>query len=342
MPTPRISVAMSVYNGERFLAEAIESILTQSFADFEFLILDDGSRDSSRAIIERYAAQDSRIRPIIRENRGLIASLNQLIDAARAPVIARMDADDISLPQRFARQIAFLDAHPDYGVIGAWAEDIDERGHLIAHASPQYPTTHAAFLAAIHADQQLLCHPAVMMRRDVVVKAGGYHAAFRHCEDLDLWLRLASRTHICSLPEPLLRYRRYADQVSKRHGVDQQIGAAVARIAYRERAAGRSDPTALWHELPPIDAMDELFGREGIAREIRSMIAIALLYSRDGLRGSGFDMLLCHLRDGGTHRNMWRTVARLIYFGAPLRAIRLAGRLLSTRPAADTSQTTAA
>ena len=97
MASPAISVAMSVYNGGHFLAEAIESVLGQSFGDFEFLILDDGSSDSSPALIESYAARDARIVPIIRENRGLIASLNQLVETARAPILARMDADDCLL-----------------------------------------------------------------------------------------------------------------------------------------------------------------------------------------------------------------------------------------------------
>ena len=108
MSTPAISVAMSVYNGERFLAEAIGSVLAQTFTDFEFLILDDGSRDGTRAIIADYASRDARIRPILRENRGLVVSLNQLLAEARAPLVARMDADDVCLPERFARQIAFL------------------------------------------------------------------------------------------------------------------------------------------------------------------------------------------------------------------------------------------
>ncbi len=99
MHLPAISVAMSVYNGETFLADAIESVLAQSFGDFEFLLLDDGSRDGSADIIRSYAAKDARIRPIMRENRGLIASLNQLIAESRAPLIARMDDDDICQPQ---------------------------------------------------------------------------------------------------------------------------------------------------------------------------------------------------------------------------------------------------
>jgi glycosyltransferase involved in cell wall biosynthesis len=112
MNVPAISVAMSVYNNAAFLDQAVESILGQSLSDFEFLIVDDGSNDGSSAILDGYAARDSRIRIIRQENRGLIASLNRLLSEARAPLIARMDGDDISLPERFERQVAFLDVNP--------------------------------------------------------------------------------------------------------------------------------------------------------------------------------------------------------------------------------------
>ncbi len=332
MSCPAISVAMSVYNGERFLAEAIRSLLSQSFADFELLILDDGSKDGTRAIVEAFAAQDARIRPIIRENRGLIISLNQLIAESRAPIIARMDADDVCMPARFERQLAYLAAHPEIGVIGSWCEDIDEHGAPwpTNPNQPRHPTSHADFLEAIDNGWPLLCHPAVMFRRDLVLSVGGYHSAFKHCEDLDLWLRLASITQIASLPEPLIRYRHYADQVSSRHATEQQIGAAVAKLAYTERLAGRDDPTADLEQLPPIEQLDALFGRDGISREVRARVAPGILYSKAGLRDEGFDLLLRYLGEGGRHDGMWRTVLRLIRFGEPGRAMRLATTLAST------------
>jgi hypothetical protein len=327
---PQVSVAMSVYDGERFLPQAIESVLSQSFANFEYLILDDGSQDSTRAIIESYAAKDRRIRLIVRENRGLISSLNQLIGEARAPLIARMDADDISMPQRFARQVAFLDAHPDYGVLGSRCDDIDEAGNPFAIHPSLHPQTHEEFIEAIAMERPLLCHPAVMYRRAVVLAVGGYHTAFRHCEDFDLWLRLASVTRLCSLPEQLIRYRHYPEQVSSRHATVQQIGAAVAKQAYRERQAGRPDPTETLDRLPPLDQLDALFGRPGVARWVRASVADGLVHSPAGLRDEGFDLILTHLRDGGTHKGMWRTVLRLLRFGAPLRAARLATTLAAT------------
>jgi hypothetical protein len=319
-----ISVAMSVYNGERFLAAAIESVLAQSFADFEFLILDDGSSDASRAIAAHYAARDPRIRLIARENRGLVASLNELLAAARAPLVARMDADDVSLPQRFERQIAFLDAQPDVGVLGSWTEDIDENDATYPMDAQDHPLDHDQFVAAVDAGAPLLCHPAVMFRRDLVLSVGGYHPAFHHCEDLDLWLRLASVTQIANLPERLLRYRHYSQQVSSRHATAQQVNAAVSRIAYAERKAGRVDPTTQLRALPPIDDLDALFGRPGVARAVRARVAPGLLYSRAALGDAGFDIVCRFIREGGRCAGLWRTVARLVLFGYPLRALRLA------------------
>ncbi|MCC6924385.1 glycosyltransferase [Novosphingobium sp.] len=327
MSQPAISVAMSVYNGERFLAEAIQSVLDQTWHDFELLILDDGSRDSSLEIINRHAAADSRIRVIARENRGLVTSLNQLLAEARAPLIARMDADDVCAPQRFERQIAFLAAQPDHGVVGSLTFDIDENGQAFPLDTAEHPLSHEAFIAHIASNGPLLAHPTVMYRRDVVLAAGGYHAAFRHCEDYDLWLRLAHRTKIANLPERLLRYRHYAGQVSNRHALEQQIGVAVSRLAYAERVAGRPDPTEHLDALPPIEQLDTVFGRKGVAGEVRAHVARALLYSRSEMTGQGFDLLLEHVGEGGRGAELWRTAARLVRFGEPRRALKLVAAL---------------
>lgn len=327
MPSPAVTVAMSVFNGERFLAAAIESVLGQSCGQFEFLILDDGSSDSSRAICEGYAARDSRIRVIARENRGLVASLNQLLDEAQAPLVARMDADDICMPDRFERQLAFLTARPDHGVIGSLTTDIDEQGQPYPLTTAEHPLTHEEFLERIESSGPLLAHPTVMYRRAVVREAGSYHAAFQHCEDYDLWLRLAHRTRIANLPQRLLRYRHYSGQVSNRHALEQQIGVAVSHIAYRERQAGRPDPTEHLAVLPPIEQLDSLFGRSGVAAEVRGRVARALLYSRSEMTGKGFDLLLEHVGEGGRGADLWRTAARLVSFGQPRRALKLVAAL---------------
>jgi hypothetical protein len=327
MSAPAISVAMSVYNGAAYLSLAIESILSQSFHDFEFLILNDGSTDKSKDIIDSFAATDSRIRAIHRENKGLIVSLNQLVSEARAPIIARMDGDDIAVPNRFAEQYAFLQANPDYGVVSSWTIDIDGDGQPYPIAGNDHPTNFDDFLKAIE-DGPLLCHPSAMFRRDLVLGVGGYHAAFKHCEDYDLWLRLAGVTKLCSLPQRLMQYRHTDSQVSNRHVVEQQIGVAASRFAYRERAAGRPDPTASLSKLPPLSDYDALFGRAGATKEARAMVASGLLYSPVAMKGDGFDLLLSHIKDGSTVEGLPRTILRLLRFGEPVRAARLAAALL--------------
>ena len=318
---------MSVYNGERFLAPAITSVLEQTYNNFEFLILDDGSTDATAQIIRTFAAQDQRIRPIIRENRGLIASLNQLLDEARAPIIARMDADDICRPDRFARQIAFLNEHPDHGVVGSWSEDIDEHDNKWRVRGCDHPVTHTEFSHNIAQGGPLLVHPAVMYRCDIVQGVGGYHAAFKHCEDLDLWLRLASETKIANIPERLIRYRHYAEQVSKKYATQQQIGAAIAYEAWQRRNDGKADPTETAQVLPAIDDLDTFFGEAGVARRVRAHVARGILHSRVGLRDEGFDIVMRHVREGGDREGLWRTVVRLVLFGDPLRALRLSAAL---------------
>ena len=325
MTDPRVTVAMSVYNNAPTLALAIDSILSQSFTDFEFLIVDDGSSDESGAIIDAYAARDARVRPIHQANRGLIASLNRMVDEARAPLIARMDGDDISLPARFERQVAFLDANPDHGVVGTWTNSIDDAG-VFRPDLDGHPTTHAAFLAALERGP-VLCHPSVVMRRDVVQAVGGYHAAFRHCEDYDLWLRLAERTKLCSLPERLILYRHSETQVSNRHAVPQQIGAAVAWLAHVERLAGRPDPSEHWDALPPVEQFDAIFGA-GTARWVRARVAPGILYSPAALRGEGYDLIREHVAEGGARAGLWRTAARLLTLGEPVRAAGLAAALV--------------
>lgn len=317
---------MSVYNAERFLDEAIRSIRDQTHTDFEFLILNDGSVDASGAIVDRHAAQDRRIVAIHRENRGLVASLNELLDRARSQIVARMDADDIAHPERLARQLAFLIDHPEYGVIGSWTSDIDENGCPYPLCGPDHPIKHEEFLESVNGGP-LLCHPSATFRLDLVRAVGGYHGAFRHCEDYDLWLRLAGVTRLGSLPERLLQYRHTPEQVSSRHAVEQQTGAAIAYLAFRERQAGRTDPTANLTRLPPIAGLDALFGRAGMAEEVRARVAPNLLYSKAALSSDGYGLLLDHVREGGRTRGLWRTVARLAKLGHPARAARLAATL---------------
>lgn len=322
---------MSVHDDAPYLAQAIESVLGQTFADFEFLILDDGSTDGSGGIIAAYAARDPRIRAFAQENRGLIASLNRLIGEARAPLIARMDGDDVSLPTRFERQLAFLAAHPDHGVVGTWATCIDEAGATRGNCGEK-PVTHEALLEQLR-EGPLFCHPSVIMRRDLLARVGGYHPAYRHCEDHDVWLRLAGLTRFANLPERLILYRHSESQVSTRHFVQQKINTAIAYQALLERQAGRPDPTSGLDELPGLDRVDALFGRPGLGREIRAQVVEDILYSPTALRSDGYELLLDHLAAGGSGQGLWRTAGRLARLGEPKRALKLAAALVTRKAA---------
>ena len=176
----------------------------------------------------------------------------------------------------------------------------------------------------------LLCHPSVMYRRELVLAQGGYHAAFRHCEDLDLWLRMASVTQLANIPERLIHYRHYMGQVSKRHATEQQVGAAIAYEAWRMRDEGKADPTAHVDRLPAIEELDAFFGEEGVARRVRRAVTGGILHSPIALRDQGFEILLRHIKDGGSHEGMWRTVGRLVKLGEPLRALRLSAALAAS------------
>lgn len=325
---PHVSVIMSVYNGELHLAEAIRSILDQTLTEFEFLILDDGSRDGSPAIIDVFAASDPRIRVIRQENRGLIASLNLLLAESRAPLVARMDADDVSLPTRLERQVAFLGANAEHGVVGTNMYLLDQRG-IILECTYRNPLDHADIVAECEYGNPM-CHSSVLMRRDVILAAGGYRLPYNYCEDYDLWLRLLDRTLLANLPDRLLLYRKSPGQVSAQHAVDQKIGAAIAWVAHLERVAGRPDPTVDLQELPSTEALDAMFGRSGIGITLRSKVALRLVYSASAMRGRGLELLLRHISDGGDRAGLWRTVLRLLIFGQPRGAIRLAKGLCSS------------
>lgn len=215
----KLSVIMSVFNGERYLASAIDSILAQSFRDFEFLIVDDGSTDQTAQILEDFAAKDARIRVIRHaKNKGLTPALNGMIAAAKGEYLARMDGDDISLPDRFARQIAWLDAHPECGVLGTsyWVIDPEGRRRLACY----YENDHD-FLTWYLCFQNPLAHPSVMGRTELFRRVGGYCEKAHYSEDYELWWRLSRITKLGSLPELLLELRQHSSCVSLTHKLDQ-------------------------------------------------------------------------------------------------------------------------
>jgi glycosyltransferase involved in cell wall biosynthesis len=207
---------MSVYNGESHLGEAVEGILKQTFTDFEFIIVDDGSTDSTWSILSEYATRDKRIVLLQNKNNiGLAQSLNKGLAMARGEYIARQDADDISLSVRFANQVEYLDKNREVGVLGTEVELIDECGRpMLDFNPPLLPATPGMvrwtlfFRCCLH-------HPTVMVRRRVYNKLGGYSPGCPHAEDYELWLRLAAaRIKICNLQQVLVRLRKHSESVT--------------------------------------------------------------------------------------------------------------------------------
>lgn len=243
---PRVSVVMAVYNGERFLRQAIDSILSQTYTDFEFIVVNDGSTDSTCDILASYQQVDQRLRPYDQENRGLIASLNTGCGLAQGKYIARMDADDISLPERLVRQVRHADAHPEIGVLGTWVEYIDEcgapRGTWRMPTSPGVVAWYLLF-------GNCLAHPSVLMRRDVIGQMGCYCPEALYAEDYDLWRRLRSVTHLANLPDVLLCLRRHGDSVSSTHLAAQRDSSIkISQIAITE-TLGEDVPLQLVQRL---------------------------------------------------------------------------------------------
>jgi len=229
MIMPHVTVIMPVYNGEAYVREAIDSILGQTFSDFELLIINDGSSDHSAAIVRSY--QDARIRLIENPtNLGLVPTLNRGLQLARGMFIARMDGDDRSLPQRFARQLAFLRAHPNVGICGAWMEAIGDRVGYVW----RYPTEHEHIRASL-LFESVLAHPSVMMRRESLERHGlRYSMTYQHAEDYGLWFESAQRFALANLPEVLVQYRKHAQQTVQ---IQQQVRLAAASCIRREQIA---------------------------------------------------------------------------------------------------------
>lgn len=219
-PNPIVTVLMAVYNGEQYLRASIDSILNQTFTDFEFLVINDGSTDKTWQIIQEYANQDLRIIPINNQkNVGLTRSLNKGLELAQGKYIARMDADDVSLPQRFTKQVMFMESHPTVGVCGSWMKVIGQRNLNSVIKMPLDNETICCLLLFMTP----LLHPSVIMRQESFTKANLlYDSSYQRAQDYELWTRTFKHFALANIPEVLLLYRVHPQQVGQSYTQEQQ------------------------------------------------------------------------------------------------------------------------
>jgi len=209
MKMPKVSVLMPVYKtNEKYLREAIESILTQTFSDFEFLILDDYPEDSRETIVKSYA--DKRIKYIKNEqNMGITPSRNKLIKMAKGEYLAVMDHDDISLPDRFEKEVAYLDEHPEVGVVSCFHK------RIVSHQQLIYPIENDDIIRSIVKGACCVLHPASMIRKQILIENNVcYEEEYSPCEDFMLWARLIEYTKFHNIPEFLFLYRDHEENTS--------------------------------------------------------------------------------------------------------------------------------
>ncbi len=233
---PRVSVLMSVRNGERWVGEAVDSILGQTLGDLEFIVVDDGSEDATGAILAR--RKDPRLRVIHQPPSGLTVSLNRAWRLSEAALLARMDADDVAHPDRLARQVTFLDAHPEVGLLGTGCRTISMTGEVIGVIVP--PEDDAAIRRVLIRKNPFV-HSSVMLRREALEAAGGYDESLPVAQDYDLWLRMSRLTRTANLPEPLVTRRLTPGRVSSVRDTDR----LRAEVAMKLRAL-RSGAYPLW------------------------------------------------------------------------------------------------
>ena len=257
----RLTVLMAVHNGERFVREAIDSILAQDFGDFAFHIIDDASADGTGDVLSHYARADSRVRVVRYDtNRGLGACLAEGTLSCQSEWIARMDADDVSASNRFSRQFEFLREHPELDVFGTWVEEIDEAGRSLGVR--RYPTDEASIKRTVWTNP--FKHSSVFLRKSALLRVGSYNPLLRKRQDYELWFRcVAGGLRLANLGEPLTKYRFSADYFQRNN---LRVSWDSVKIGWKGCWRVRASPLAwvgvtkpLWVSLVPPEIRPRLY-----------------------------------------------------------------------------------
>ena len=281
---PLVSVVMPVFNGEKYLAEAIDSILVQTFTDFELIIVDDGSQDGSAEIIEVFTSRDDRIRLFrLEKNKGIRFARNVAVEECRGEYITFMDCDDVSLPQRLQKQVDLLDSSCDIGAVGTYAKVVNADFQQMYDRKP--PQHHALILLDQYIGDPFV-HTTLMMRRELHMEAGGYDLSLRHATDVDLMTRLMGRTLFANIAECLYIYRRHTSQATSRKTAARDRDSLLVRSRRLERLWGVAPRETLdrfvklrpWYQL---SWRERRAAKRDLKRLIESMIAAGWVETSD-------------------------------------------------------------
>jgi glycosyltransferase involved in cell wall biosynthesis len=244
MKAPEVSVLMSCFNAERWLGVAIESVLSQSYVNYEFIIVNDGSQDRTPDIVRAYSAKDERIVILDKGHTGLTDSLNCGLEIARGHWIARLDADDLCEPGRLERQFAFVVRHPRVVLLGSACSEIAAGGELIR--SHRYPRRHRSLVRRLERCGAFFPHSSAFFSAAAAANLGGYRAEFVLCEDLDFWLRLSEEGELACLPDTLVKIRRHSGQITLGDVESRFMNRAYASIvSYSLRRYWNVDPVGI-------------------------------------------------------------------------------------------------
>ena len=240
---PEITVLMSCYNAKRWLQEAIDSVLRQTFENFEFIIVDDGSTDETWSIIQSNSDKDVRIVKTKKVNTGLADSLNAGIAHAKGTWIARLDADDLCEPTRLEEQINFIRKHLEVVLLGTGFLELDGKGSILKCHS--FPAGHNRLVHHLKRSMSFFPHSSAFYNTVMVGNSGGYNPRFRRAEDTDLWLRLSERGKLACLGKPLVKIRKHSDQISRDQGGERQLfDSMAAKVCHFLRVSGTPAPSS--------------------------------------------------------------------------------------------------
>ena len=281
--SPVISVVMPVYNAAKYLVAAIESVRRQSFSSWELLCVDDGSTDGSLEIVRNFATCEPRVRLIACPHRGIVATLNQGVEHCRGEFIARLDADDLALPDRFQIQFDCLRSNPTLAMISGGYQTIDADDRVWKIQLP--PSTPSEIREALHRSN-CIAHSSVMIRRNVLERfSGPYRSHFPLAEDYDLWLRIVREYDIGSCPDIILQYRRDFATTKPERIVQQTLSTLGAQLSHGFRMNGAPDRATQWKELDESTLLNEGLSQSSLHASIRRvLLSEARLARRHGFK----------------------------------------------------------